>query len=148
MQQLMKKITLLLLFGFFSISVFAQRPDRPNREQLEAARIAFMTTRLDLTPDQAQVFWPIYNEFNQERNNKLRKISKLSDDKTDISEEEAKSLIQERFSIQRTLIEDEMTFVDEVSAVLSYGQILQLNQVNKDFTREIMKRQRQRQGNR
>lgn len=141
----MKKLTLLLLFGLFSFSVLAQRGTRPDREQLEAARIAFITTRLDLTPEQAQKFWPIFNEFKNERNDMLREISKLSDDENNLSEDQAKQNLQKRFEIQKALIEEEIRFVEKASAALSYNQILQLNGIDRDFTRQIF--QRQRRGN-
>lgn len=143
--QFMKKITLLLFFGLFSLSVMAQRGQRPDREQLEAARIAFITTRLDLTPEQAQQFWPLYNEFKNGRNTLLRQISKLSGDEVSLSEEQAKQHLQKRFEIQKAMIAEEMTFVDKASAVLTYNQILKLNGIDRDFTRQIF--QRQRRGN-
>lgn len=145
MHHFMKKIILLLFFGLFSLSVLAQRPGRPDREQLEAARIAFITTRLDLSPDQAQKFWPIFNEFNNERNSKLREIAGLSNEESDLSDQDAKNLIKKRFDIQKSMIEDEILFVEKASSVLSYNQILKLNQINKDFTRQMF--QRQRRGN-
>jgi hypothetical protein len=38
------------------------------REKLEAYRIAFFTKRLNLTPHEAEKFWPVYNEFQEKKN--------------------------------------------------------------------------------
>ena len=38
--------------------------------QLENAKIAFITNRISLTQDQAQKFWPLYNEFSTQRRNR------------------------------------------------------------------------------
>ena len=38
-----------------------------TNRQIEAARIGMITERLGLSPDQAQRFWPMYNEFSQKR---------------------------------------------------------------------------------
>lgn len=35
------------------------------REKLESEKIAFLTREMNLTPEEAQVFWPLYNEAQQ-----------------------------------------------------------------------------------
>ncbi|MCS6933948.1 MAG: hypothetical protein NZM35_02205 [Chitinophagales bacterium] len=34
-----------------------------HRERIEALRIAFISQRLELTPAEAQKFWPVYNQY-------------------------------------------------------------------------------------
>ena len=50
--------TSLFLAGFF---VRAQ-----NGTRLEALKIAYITNRLNLSPEEAQKFWPIYNQYSLE----------------------------------------------------------------------------------
>jgi predicted O-linked N-acetylglucosamine transferase (SPINDLY family) len=38
-----------------------------QREKIESQRIAFITQELDLTPAEAQAFWPVYNEYDKKR---------------------------------------------------------------------------------
>jgi len=40
----------------------------PNLEKLNAYKIAFFTRRLNLTSQEAEKFWPVYNEFQNKRN--------------------------------------------------------------------------------
>ncbi len=35
-------------------------------QDLETLKIAFISNQLDLTPDEAQKFWPVYNQYNKE----------------------------------------------------------------------------------
>lgn len=37
------------------------------KEKMMSEKIAFLTTELDITPDEAQAFWPVYNKLNDER---------------------------------------------------------------------------------
>jgi hypothetical protein len=144
----MKKYILTLLVSLLTLSFsFAQRTgERYDPEKLQAARIAFITTRLDLTPSQAEKFWPLYNRFSDTRETNLHEMSKLSDTNSEeISEADAKSRIENRLVIQRKLIEGEQTFISDVSKVISYNQILKLNGISRDFTRQLY--QRQRKGN-
>ncbi|MGB4398729.1 MAG: hypothetical protein WBJ10_05130 [Daejeonella sp.] len=44
---------------------FAQKS--PGRsEHIESIKVAFITSKLDLTAEEAQKFWPIYNNYNKE----------------------------------------------------------------------------------
>ncbi len=139
----MKKSLLLVLFLAIGLSSLAQRPPRKvDREKLEAARVAFITTRLDLSTEQAQVFWPLFNEYDKKKRKGLREIARLSDGREEISEEEAKSRIQQRFEIQRRMLAEEEEFSTKASEVLTYKQILALNKINVDFTRQLYQRQR------
>jgi hypothetical protein len=139
----MKKIHLIaiiLLLGF-SNNAFAQRP-QVDQEKLQSARIAFITTRLDLKPEQAEKFWPIYNQYNDGREKTMRQISELGKGVETVSEDEAKSRIQQRLKLQSELLDKEEGFVNDVSKVLSSKQILMLNNIARDFNRQLYQRGR------
>ena len=140
----MKKYVPLFILLFLGLSWqgFAQRP-AVDREKLEAARVAFITTRIDLKPEQAEKFWPLFNEFNDLRESTMRQISQLSKNIDAISEEEAKTRIQKRMQLHSQLLKEEQDFVKKVSTVLSSKQILLLNNVARDFTRHLYQRSRE-----
>lgn len=135
------KLVALVLFMTLGFGALAQRPPI-DREKLQAARVAFITTRIDLKPDQAEKFWPIFNEYNDIRENTMSQISKLGRDIEAIGEEEAKSRIQKRFQLQNELIKEEQEFVAEASKVLSSKQILMLTNIARDFNRYLYQRGR------
>ena len=129
---------------FIAGTAMAQRPTPPtyDKEQLQAARIAFITTRLDLKPEQAEKFWPLFNQYSESKESTMREIGRLSDSATDISEDEAKSRINKRFQLQQKLIDEERKFVEDISKVITYNQTLKLNNIARDFTRQIYQRGR------
>jgi hypothetical protein len=51
------------------------------RQRIESQRIAFITQRVHLTPDEATKFWPVYNEYRDAlkdmRDDFERPISKI-----------------------------------------------------------------------
>ena len=86
-----KLISFLVLF-LLTIQVFADRFEQFDYEKFKAKKIAYLTDAINLTPSEAEKFWPVYNEFEQKRfvlmkehhelDNKLRgKIEDMSDDK-------------------------------------------------------------------
>jgi len=67
----MKKIFLLIILALCSLSyLFAQERREMNPEMFEkikAEKISFFTDKMNLTPAEAQTFWPVYNEFEKKR---------------------------------------------------------------------------------
>lgn len=58
----MKKYLLILLLGLsFLFNAHAQ-----DGERLQSLKIAYLTKKLDLSPEEAQRFWPIYNKYTEE----------------------------------------------------------------------------------
>ena len=61
----MKKILLLTLF-LLNINYFCYSQVNNRKNNIEAIQIAYLTRELSLSPDEAQKFWPIYNECRDE----------------------------------------------------------------------------------
>jgi hypothetical protein len=57
----MKRLLLLTCFAFTILIGVAQ-----NGKNLVALKIAYITKRLDLSPEEAQKFWPYYNQYSEE----------------------------------------------------------------------------------
>lgn len=65
----MKKIVLLttmILFGFGGMLYAQDQPDTKEQEKIRALEIAFISRKLNLTENEAQRFWPIYNEYKRD----------------------------------------------------------------------------------
>ena len=144
----MKKYSLLAILFFLIIGKsLAQRPE-PNYdpEKLQAARVAFITSRLDLKPEQAEKFWPIFNQYTAIREKNMREISGLNRlREAEISEVDAKKRIEKKFELQRKMVDDEEKFVSEMSKVITYSQLLELNDIARDFTRQLYQRGKREQ---
>ena len=63
----MPKIVLFSLLTLWStLPAIAQGPPTDVRERVEAAKVGFITREVKLTPDEAKVFWPVYESFHAE----------------------------------------------------------------------------------
>ncbi len=64
----MKKLYLFILFAAITGNAIAQEevPSEKKQQDIEALKIAFISKELDLTPDEAQKFWPVYNQYSKE----------------------------------------------------------------------------------
>ncbi len=63
----MTKIVLFSLLTLWStLPAIAQGPPTDVRERVEAAKVGFITREVKLSPDEAKVFWPVYEAFHAE----------------------------------------------------------------------------------
>ena len=77
MKALNKYILVLVAVLFVNLS-YSQKCDKfsKHKEKMEAEKVAFITKKLDLSVDEAQKFWPIYNEM-QEKKAELHKQKRI-----------------------------------------------------------------------
>jgi Spy/CpxP family protein refolding chaperone len=78
-----KYFPVLFLTLILCIGVFAQQPQTPpnqpknpkdmehKKEMVQAMKTGFITKELDLSPEEAQKFWPIYNLYENISGTKL-----------------------------------------------------------------------------
>jgi hypothetical protein len=58
---------IITLLCITTSSGYAQQgSDAELRDRIRAAQIAYLSQKLDLTPDEAQKFWPLYNQYTKE----------------------------------------------------------------------------------
>lgn len=66
----MKKLYLIAIFICSGFITMAQQEEQqvPEKKQqdIEALKVAFLSKELELTPDEAQKFWPVYNQYAKE----------------------------------------------------------------------------------
>ena len=113
-----------------------------DSERLQTARIAYITTRISLKPEQAEKFWPVFNAFTNSRETLMRTMGDLSRGAETIGEEEAKSKLNQKLQLQQKLVDEEKVFIAEASKILTYRQLLLLQNIARDFNRYLYDRQR------
>jgi len=128
-------LSVLILLGWFALPGLAQgggRPQRPGGASLDAMKIAFITKRLDLTPEEAEKFWPIYNRYAAEVR---QAYITYRDHQNEIELDEALLNIRKKYST-------------EFAKALSPEKVNQFFRAEKDFAgfvqKEVQRRQMQR----
>ena len=60
---------ILTLFLVIPFSVFAQTEEGENitdRKKIQAMEVAYITKELNLSPEEAQKFWPVFNKYRED----------------------------------------------------------------------------------
>ena len=109
--------------------------------QLENAKIAFITNRVSLTQEQAQKFWPLYNEFSARRRELNRSGRLLRRDVTDgMTDQQIRENFNQAFAMRQQELNLEKDYFDKFQKVIALRQVVQLFQAERDFTKEVIKR--------
>ncbi len=93
----MKPIVLSLVFLFsISAGLAQKKSDSSQGGRLQAYKIAFLTKKLELTPQEAQQFWPVYNQYETEMRNARRE--NVKEQKSEIEREEELLAIRKKYT--------------------------------------------------
>lgn len=137
----MKKIAILvLLSSLITATSFAQNNNRSD-ERIKAMRVAFITERLELTPEEAQQFWPVYNQYEAKKKS-LRKShkTKMRNGKSieESSESEVEAMIAAHLDYEEQQLALNKQLVADLRDVISAKKIAKLMRAEKAFKEKIV----------
>ena len=110
--------------------------------KIEAARIALITERLELTPEQAEKFWPLYREYSGQRE-VIRKefVEARREVKAEgMSEEESRKLLAKGLELKERQLLLEKAYAEKFNTVITSRQILLLRKAEDDFRQMLLER--------
>ena len=143
--------TLLCIMLFTSLGVFAQPAEdnipEDRREEIEALKVAFLTRRMELTPEESQVFWPVYNQYQGELGALRREGQKIKTQARRVEDptiEELDDLSARRFALERQRIDIEEKYYEEFKKVLPPRKIAIYYVAEQAFKRELLRRLQER----
>lgn len=59
-------LTMIVLFSCSSMLFAQEQPNHKEQEKIQALEIAFISRKLNLNENEAQRFWPVYNEYKRD----------------------------------------------------------------------------------
>jgi len=130
-----------------------KRPDRKEMsERIKASKIAYITEQVELSPEQAEKFWPIYNELETKKMEVTVSIMeryKPEEGKMEEpSEEEAAEMMEQRFKMEQQLLDLKVKYHKKFMGILPATKVAKLYRAEDQFKRGLMERFRHRDGER
>jgi hypothetical protein len=142
----MKYIHTILIALLLSSTLFAQETGRKIKREkrkekmesrIESQKIAFLTQKLDLTPSEAQVFWPIYNEY-QAKMKEARQQNKMDWTIKDVSDDEANEVLDNLLKREQNELDIKKQYLSKLKTVVPARKVAQLYILEKQFREEIL----------
>jgi len=142
-----KIVSLMLsLMLFATASAWAQRPSGEEMQKIQDAKIAIITNRLNLSPEQATGFWPVYNEYSQKRRDIHRAQRKIINDKKaeGKTDDQVLNNLKEVQDLKQKELDLEKEYQNRFLKVISASQVIELYKAERTFNDMLIQRLKQR----
>lgn len=141
----MKKYILVLLLFIFAFGQGTAQ-EKSKQDYIKSLKIAFLTDNLNLTTDEAQKFWPVYNNYQDRKYTEVYKEYKeikhmlRDEDFGDVSQTQASNILDRLIQIKKNKLELEKGLIDDLSDIMPSTKILYLKKLEDDFNHKLLEK--------
>lgn len=134
----LKTMMLFIAVTAMLLSKTTQAQSGDGADKVESLRIAFISQRLNLTPEEAQKFWPVYNQFQNEMK-ALRQKHRLVEGQP--TADESLQFEEDRLNLKKK-------YKTQFESVIGKEKVNTLYGLEEEFRRKLQEmRQQRQQGN-
>lgn len=117
--------------------------DKQNREKLKSMKIAYLTEKMALSPEEAKVFWPVYDDFHKKKldlRQEHRKKMKAAKEKSKLSTQEMEQIVDAELAMKTKLLEIDKEYHAKLKTILPIEKVMKYYEAEHGFKREMMKK--------
>lgn len=160
----MKFFISIILCGWILLPLTAQpRGERPRgesgppqenprakemAEKIQVERIAFFSEKIGLTTDEAQLFWPIYNEMDKKKtelfDKKAQIIRQFMEDSDKLKGKTAEDMLNNLVSIQQQESELPNLYYKQFRNIMSAEKVMKMYVAEIEFRNYLLSKMRNR----
>jgi hypothetical protein len=150
MKRIIYAAVIIMLAAVTGASAQGQRigQGQADNERLTAYKIAFFTQRLDLTPAEAEKFWPLYNKFSDgksslqaERLSLMRHVFQNEASMSDAELSATADKLVQTYADEATLVS---SFNMDLKQVLPPLKVIKLFQIETQYKQQLLRELNQR----
>ena len=113
---------------------------QPRRNNIEAVKAAFITQKLELTPEESQRFWPVYNNYQQE----LKKLILIKNSQRRALKENAEAEPVDELEIDGEILELRKRYRGEFAKVLPRQKAALVYPTEREFRQQLIEQLQKR----
>ncbi len=143
----MNRIVLIIVSITITLNLFAQPKDQKDGDRWERFRsekVAFLSTNLELTPAEAQRFWPVYNQLEKERweIHKLRRQveENVQEAEENMSDQKIKQLTRDFAGSMKKEADMVSSYNEKLLEILPPQKVLKLYKAENEFRMYMIKK--------
>lgn len=125
------------------VSVSVTKRQESMRE-IQSQRVAFFTSEMGLTPEEAQVFWPLYNQYSDKKNKLVEEQKKMmrgfkEEKVAAMSKSEAEATANTFIKLQQQENDLVQEYHKKFMAQLPPSKVLLMYKAEKDFMQNLLR---------
>ena len=135
----MRKLFLTaLLLGYVTSLAFSQGGGERMRDKIRAQRVAIFTDVLKLTSQEAEGFWPVYNQFLEDRDKVQDEMKAIKRD--NLNDSEAETQVKKHFELRQKELDLEKDMVQKMRKVISMQKIIKIPDAERQFRQTVLEK--------
>lgn len=150
----LRSLLLTVLVAGAAIALQAQPPGPPphlspeKMKELRAQKAAYLTSRISLSPEEAQQFWPVYNKFDEETDALRRELGEsdraLREKGDGLTDAEAQAHLDKELANRQKEVDLMRKFHADGRRIIGAKRMVELGRAERDFHREVLRRFQER----
>jgi hypothetical protein len=135
----MKNVFTLLIFLTICNISFGQNTKRNRQaieEKMKAMRVGYITNALELTSEESQKFWPIYNQYQIEKSNLLKETISIKESIS--SDADGSTFMNKYFELKDKETALEKKYAEKLKSAISVKKVATLFLTEKKFRQEVI----------
>lgn len=124
------------------MSVIAFAQGDAKRDKIDALRAAFIAKKVNFTTQEAQAFWPLYNEMNdkQDANRKTFRMQYNANTNFDFtSDKDAEAYLNAELLLKQKEYEIYKEYYDKFKKIMPVKKVAAVRRADEDFKKELIK---------
>jgi len=142
----MKKYFIIISICIFCLGTTMAQENR--REVIAAQKVAFFTRQLDLSAEEARLFWPVYDEFTEKRDKIVNQRGEIARDVgrdfRNMSEDELEDAGDKLIELDLQAAKLKAEYHEKFKEVLSPSKVVRLYNAENGFKNYLLKQLRSR----
>ena len=131
------KVLAFTVAGLLCLPLLTQAQE--GNERIRALKVAFITDKLKLTPEESEKFWPLYNQYETEHK-RIRQKYKPDEDLNTMSDQDVERAIFDRFEMEEQLIKLKRDYFQRMKAFMAVRKLALLQRSEQEFNKELLRR--------
>ncbi len=124
-----------------AVSLVIAQPTN-KRDKIDALRVTFINQKVNFTTQENQVFWPLYNEYNDKLDNARKSFRQqyIKDkDYTAATDKEAEAYLNAELALKQKEYELYKEYFDKFKKILPVKKVALLRRAEEEFKKELIK---------
>ena len=136
-------LSFVLIALVFTSRYAMSQTTQKEKQDVDAQRVGFITKELELTPAEAQVFWPVYNKYRGEvdalRNTRQTQLLSANVNFDSFTDAQAKKLIDDEMDFRQKELDLRKKYNVEFNKILPVKKVAKLYRAEQLFKVHLIK---------
>jgi hypothetical protein len=125
--------------GCVPCQLHAQQQGSQGPQRVEALKRGYLNKQLDLSPEQAKKFWPLYNQYQQDMKQLARKRRENQMGRSHQSDDrQIEQSMDKDFNIQEKALRTRERYRDQFRQVMPPRKVMQFYKAENDFNQQLV----------